>query len=155
MSNITGLVRSTEGSVKVGTNASTGPFLVVNPDGSINVTISGSTGIVQSLYNEANSVASGATVVLNTYTVPALTTAAIEKIELGGGNIAIYEVFVNAVKIDKKRTYFGSNLSTDIIFGISNTSLLLSAGDVLQVKVTNFRPTVADFESRIQVIELI
>lgn len=112
-------------------------------------------GTVISVYNEVSAVASSATVVLNTYTVPLATEAVLQRIEIGGQNIATYEVFVNAVKIDRKRTYFGSNLSTEIVFDTTSSSAYtLSAGDVLQVKVTNFRPTTSDFESRIQVIEI-
>lgn len=127
MSNITGIIRA------IPTNA----------------------GTVISVYNEVSAVASSATVVLNTYTVPLATEAVLQRIEIGGQNIATYEVFVNAIKIDRKRTYFGSNLSTEIVFdATSSSAYTLSAGDVLQVKVTNFRPTPADFESRIQVIEI-
>lgn len=154
MSNVSGLVRSSS-TVRVGTDPTVGPFLNVNSDGSINVNASlGTGGTVVNVYNESNSIASGATVAINTYTVPVGKTSTLQIIEVGGQNIAIYDIYVNSSKIARKRTYFGGSLSSNINF-YEGSGLVLNTGDVLQIQVTNFRPTTADFESRIQVIETI
>lgn len=129
------------------------PVVIASDQTPVPVTFVSTVGTVQSIYNEISGIAISATATVNTYTVPLATTAILQKVEMGGSNIAIYEVFVNAVKIDKKRTYFGGDLSTELDFTTSNSGITLNTGDILTVTVTNFRPMLGDFESRIQVLE--
>jgi hypothetical protein len=95
----------------------TGNKLEVNSDGSINVNIvTGIGGVSKNIFNEQLLVASGSTVNLVNYTVPVGKTVILERISVSGANIAKYEVYINAQKIDASRTYFGSTLNTAFDF---------------------------------------
>ncbi len=132
--------------------------LLINNDGSINVNVvSGSVDAsdYRSYFNEVTSVATGTPTTIQTYTVPLGKDAFLQKISFSGTNIATYEVFINAVIQDKKRTYFGNSL--DDIFGFANSATdgyPLETGDVVLVRVTHNRPNVGDFSCRIQVVEV-
>jgi hypothetical protein len=136
-----------------------GNTLKVNADGSINVVVEdiplpGHT--VKNIYNEANSVASGATTTLVSYTVPGgITNSILERISVSGENIAKFTVFWNAAQIDTRRTFYGSSLSEYFEFTTgSSEGFLLSPGDTIVVRVLHNRPYVGDFEGRIQVLEI-
>jgi hypothetical protein len=132
--------------------------LLVNGDGSINVNIvSGSPGSSEfkHVYNEITSVASATPTTVNTYIVPLGKDAFLQQVAVSGTNIATYEVFVNGVIQDKKRTYFGTSL--DGVFHFSNSAsdgYPLTAGDIVLVRVTHNRPSVGDFNCRLQVLEV-
>lgn len=143
-----------DGTGPLGDNVSivgeTGNKLVVNPDGTINVNTDSIPGVVKNVFNELLAVASGTTVNLVTYTVPVGKTAIINKIVVSGDNIAKYELYINGVLSDKLRTYFGSQLNVTFDF----KDLTLEENDILLIKVNNFRPSVADFNGRIQISEV-
>ena len=151
-----------EGSISISTVEVKGPngnFIEPNPSGSINVVVvseptAGNT--VRNIYNEANSVVSGATTTLVQYTVPGgVTNSILERISVSGENIAKYTVFWNGTQIDTRRTFYGSSLSEYFEFTTgSSDGFSLSPGDVLTVKVLHMKPYVADFEGRIQVLEI-
>jgi hypothetical protein len=151
-----------EGSISIGTVEVKGPngnFIEPNTDGSLNVNIvsvpvAGNT--VKNIYNEANSVVSGATTTLVQYTVPGgLTGSILQRISVSGENIAKFTVFWNGVQIDTRRTFFGSSLSEyfEFVTG-SSDGFTLAPADVLLVQVLHNRPYVGDFEGRIQVLEI-
>lgn len=130
-----------------------------NSDGSLNVNIvsvpsAGNT--VKNVYNEANSVVSGATTLLVQYAVPlSATNSVLERISVSGENIAKYTVFWNATQIDTRRTFYGSSLSEYFEFTTgSSEGFVLAPGDTLKVYVLHNRPYVGDFEGRIQVLEI-
>lgn len=139
-----------------GTN---GNIIEPNPDGSLNVNVvsvpaAGNT--VRNIYSEANAVPSGLTATIVTYTVSgSLTESVLERISVSGDNIAMFTVFVNATQIDTRRTYFGGSLNEYFEFttGTSN-GYVLTPGDVLTVNVIHNRPTLGNFEGRIQVLEI-
>jgi hypothetical protein len=153
---------SFEGSISIGAVEVKGPngnFVEPNPDGSLNVNIvsvptPGDT--VKNIYNEANSVVSGATTLLVQYTVPGgITETVLERISVSGENIAKYTVFWNAAQIDTRRTFYGSSLNEYFEFTTgSSQGFVLSLGDTLKVYVLHNRPYVGDFEGRIQVLEI-
>lgn len=143
--------------------------LIINPDGSINevpiingspvsntnpipvvVVSGGSTGTFESVYNEVTSVASGTPTIVQTYIVPLATTANIQRIQLSGTNIAMYELLINSVLQDKIRTYF-LDLNGEFVF--SDNGYPLVSGDIVEIQVTHNRPDLGDFNSRIQVVE--
>lgn len=132
--------------------------LVINADGSINVNIvSGSVASsdYRSYFNEVTSVASATPTTIQTYIVPVLKDAFLQKIPVSGTNIATYEVLINAVVQDKMRTYFGDSLDGTFEFANSATDgYPLISGDIVLVRVTHNRPTVGDFNCRIQVVEV-
>ena len=140
-------------------DATTGDKLTVNPDGSINVNTSGgeitNPYLVKSVFNTALSVSSGSTQTIITYTVPVAKVSYLERISVSGQNIATYDVLLNSVEFDRRRTYFGGDLTAVMEYTAEpKAGVKLLAGDVIQIQVTNFRPSVADFESRLQVIEV-
>lgn len=152
-----------EGSISIGTVGIIGPTpdnnqLNVNSDGSINVIVesipSPNTTVINT-YNELLSVASGATVTIVTYTVPISKQAVFQKATYSGENIARYDLFINGIAQDTARTMFGSNLTGEFDFTTGNdTGLILSTGNTISIQVYNVRPMTADFEARIQVLEI-
>lgn len=154
------VINDTTDSIKIG-GGGPGPYLIINPDGSINtkVTFGASpTSITKSNFNEILAVASGVETNILTYTVPAVTSAYLQTISTAGSNIAQYKIYKNAVLIDKKYTMFG--MSLDIDFDYRNNSIFdegfkFNAGDIITINVLHNRPYVGDFNARIQVIETI
>jgi len=153
-----------DGTISIGDVHIIGPSpsnneLNVNSDGSINVNVVSTPPVgnaVVSTYGEANSVVSGSTVTVVSYTVPGgLTSAILERISVSGENIAKFTVFINATHIDTRRTFYGSSLSEYFEFttGTSN-GLEMNPGDTVTVKVLHNKPYVADFEGRIQVLQI-
>lgn len=131
-----------------------GHELNINPDGSVNVVLTaGNPGDLKSFYNEVTAAASILTTV-QTYTAPVGKTTFIQKIEVSGTNIAEYSILINAVIQDKKRTYFSGDLNLAFVFAETGTGYPLTVGDVVTVKVIHLRPTIGDFNSRIQVVEI-
>ena len=139
---------SASDSVRIGDDD--GDYLNINPDGSLNVVISSSSGtVVTSIYSEITNIVQGSTELLATYT--AVANRKLQKIEFSGSNIAEYELVINGVTQDKKRTYFGGNLNDIFDF---NQGLALVAGQDVEVYVVHNRPTNGDFNCRIQILEL-
>lgn len=106
-----------------------------------------------SIYNEITNIASGASTVIVSYTVPVGSTATLEKIVLSGENIAAYTLTINTNVIDKRRTYFGGALNTDFDLLSLGKGQQLVAGDVVSVTVLHTRPFVGSFNGRIQVTQ--
>ena len=109
-----------------------------------------------STFGTASSVASSATAVVATYTVPVGKTFFLQRVEASGNNIATYSVEAAATEIAKKRTWFGGNISPDdfVFAGPSVKGVEYAAGTTIELKVTNFRPSVGDFEGRILGVEV-
>lgn len=125
--------------------------LNINSDGSVNVVISdGSITEVQNTYNEIINLATGVTSALLTYV--AQPNQKLQKIEFSGTNIAEYELVINGVTQDKKRTYFGGTLNGIFDF---NAGLNLTATQSVIVYVVHNRPFLGDFNCRIQVLETV
>lgn len=121
----------------------------------VEVTTSGSTGIVLSLFNETLAVASGATENILTQTVPIGKKDFLLSLEVSGTNIATYDIMVNNTQYARIRTYFGGPFNGLISFGDgSPNSPQLMAGDIIEINVTNFRPESGDFECRLQYLEV-
>lgn len=136
-----------------------GDILLVNDDGSINVNIVQSpvTGhSVKSIYNQILSVVSGATTTLINYTVPAGTTAVLERANASGENVARYDILLNNVLFDTRRTMFGADLTTDFDYTSGNNDgIQLVAGDNIKIQVLHNRPMIGDFNARLQVLEIV
>jgi hypothetical protein len=125
--------------------------LRVNSDGSINIAEDLPPGSSRkSLYNEVSSIASAAPTALLTYTVPPLTSAQLETVDVSGSNVATYQILVNGSVVDKRRTYFGNSLNDKFDFG---KFISLSAGDIVVVRVEHTRPSLGDFNARLTVTE--
>lgn len=132
-----------------------GDELAINPDGSINVVLTSSNpGDLLTFYNEVTSVPASVLTTVQTFTAPLGKVTFLQKVEVSGTNIAEYTVEINAAIQDKKRTYFGSELNLKFVFAETGTGLPLAVGDVVTVKAIHGRPFVANFNSRIQVVEI-
>lgn len=101
-------------------------------------------------YNSISSVGTGILTNVITYTVPVASTFFLERIFVGGSNIATYAVLIDAVPIAQKRTWFSGDISVDFEFeSISELGVKLIEGQVITVTVIHNRPDVGDFESTI------
>lgn len=152
-----------DGTVSIGDVHILGPSptnneLNVNNDGSINVVVTSapvSGSSVISTYNQVGSVASGATVQIVSYTVPMNKSSILQRCPISGENIARYDLLINGVISDTLRTMFGGDLTGEFDFTSGNDSgLALNSGDIVSIQVFNNRPDIADFNGRIQVLEI-
>lgn len=137
---------STEDSVAIANSA--GDFLAINADGSINVVVSGTAKELISLYLEVTGIVSGITTLVASYT--AIANTYLQKVEFSGTNIAEYELVIDGVTQDKKRTYFGNSLNGNFDFG---QGLEVPSGDIIGVYVVHTRPDAGDFNARIQILQ--
>lgn len=113
----------------------------------------GAMGETVNTYTEVSSVAAATLTTVVTYTVPASTTAVLEKINSSGTNLATYQVFVNADVIDTKRTHWGGGFNALFDFISNGAGYGLVAGDVVTLKIIHDSVFLGDFEGRIQVVE--
>lgn len=136
------------------TSPTTGNTIEPNPDGSINVNLIDSVGTIITSYDEVLAVASATLTTIQTYSVPPSTTAFLQKISTSGTNIAEYQIEINSIIYDKRRTWFNGSLNLDFEFSFTKNGLPLVAGDTVTVRVIHNRPNTGDFNSRIQVLEV-
>ena len=130
--------------------------LAINPDGSINVKVESSSESIESIYDEETLVPSGSTVVVTSYTVLPGFITFLQKVDVSGNNIAQYDLLVNSIRIDRRRTWFnGGGLDTTFAFADDPVGgLQLNVGDIIEVIAYNFRPDPGDFNARIQVVKV-
>ncbi|NJO48135.1 MAG: hypothetical protein HC840_00305 [Leptolyngbyaceae cyanobacterium RM2_2_4] len=135
-----------------------GDELEVNPDGSINVNIINSTGsnVVKNTYAEASAVPSGVETTIVTYMVPLiLTSALLQRVSASGENVGRFQVFVNGVVVDTRRTYYGGDFNTYFEFATSSADgYSLAPGDIVLVKILHDRAFSGSFQARIQALEI-
>lgn len=124
---------------------SDGNELEINDDGSINAKIL-TEGTTRNFFNEVTSVPSNIQTTIQTITI--LQKSRLQRINVSGTNIATYEVYINGTLFDRQRSYF-TQLNLFFEFGEQP----LNVSDVIVVKVFHTRPTVGDFNSKIQIIE--
>lgn len=127
-----------------------GDFLQINPDGSINVVaISGSGSVLSTEYSEVTGIVAAVVTLIGAFTASSPNTL-LQKVDFSGTNIAEYELRINSITEDKKRTYFGNSLNGSFDF---NEGLLITTGDTVEVYVVHNRPSTGDFNIRIQTLE--
>lgn len=125
--------------------------LKVNPDGSINVVIPpGAGGIPVNEFNQVSSVVANALTDVLTYTVPSPYKGILYRIEVGGNNVATYELYINGNIEGRIRTWFGTSLTQVMEFSSGASGFELNTGDVVKIRVIHARPYVGDFEARLQ-----
>jgi hypothetical protein len=125
-----------------------GDQLAVNPDGSINVNVVSTGQQLYSYFTEVDNVATGVTTLLATYT--AVSDVYLQKVELMGTNIAEFELVIDGVTQDKKRTFFNGNLENKFDF---NAGLNILPGSVIEVYVIHNRPELGQFNARMQILQ--
>lgn len=126
--------------------------LAVNPDGSINVNVAGSSNPdgLTITFNEISSVSSGSETVVATLTA-GLAGTRIQKVDVSGDNVALYKVKLDGNTIAAKRTWW-SNFNEGFAFESFVNGLTLTSGQVLTVTVTHNRPYLGSFEATIMSI---
>lgn len=123
----------------------------VNPDGSINVVIPpGAGGIPVNEFNQISSVMANVLTDVITYTVPSPYKGILYRVEVGGSNVATYELYINGVIEGRVRTWFGTPLTQVMEFSSGASGFELNTGDVVKIRVIHARPFVGDFEARLQ-----
>lgn len=106
-------------------------------------------------YNEVSGVVKSILTTINTFIAPIGKTSFLQRVSAGGSNIAAYEVQINGLTVEKRRTFFGAALTTDFEFvGSAESGLELTVGDVVTVKVIHERPNAGDFETKIQILQV-
>jgi len=134
-------------------------LLGVNPDGSLNVNIVSSTStpseVIRSEFDTAVGVIANTETEIVSYTVPVGKSALLQRITYGGENVAEYDIYINNIIRERRRTYHGENLCgvADFIGG-SEEGLPLDDGDIVSLKLTHIRTYASDHEGRIQVLEI-
>jgi hypothetical protein len=98
----------------------------------------------RAIYGEILALAKDATSVVTSYTVPAGQNFFLDNVEFSGGNAGTWVIKVATVVKGKKRTS-SSVISDDFHF----KNFKATAGDVIEVSVTNERNPTADFEATI------
>lgn len=136
-----------------------GDELEINPDGSINVNIvnAQTANVIKNTYNEASAVPSGVETTIVTYIVPLILTSAIlQRVSVSGENVGRYQVFVNGVVVDTRRTYYGGEFNTYFEFSIgAGDGYTLAPGDTVAVKILHDRVFAGNFQARIQALEIV
>jgi len=136
---------------------SAGDELAINADGSINVAFTpnlSNSGLQK--YAEITSIATATETTIVSHTAVGGRRTFIQKAFASGDNIAKYRVKVNGTTIDMKRTMFGGNLNADFDFnGEINPGLEVFSGDVVIITVRHERSSTADFNGKIQYIEVV
>lgn len=152
---------SFDGTISIGAvevHGQNGNTIEPNTDGSINVVVQSTPSSNVTLinkYNELAALASGSTTVLVTYTVPPSKESVLQKCAFSGDNIGKYQVLINNVVQDTGRTMFGADLTGCFDFTTGNENgIVLVAGDIVKIQVFNPRPYAADYNARIQVLEI-
>lgn len=135
---------STTDSVSIGDED--GDKLEINTDGSINVKTAPKP--LASSFYEVTGVVNGITTELMSYTAAA--DMLLQKVEISGTNIAEYELTIDGITEDKKRTFFGGSLENIFQF---DSGLGITSGQIIKVFVVHYRPDPGDFTARIQVLE--
>lgn len=132
-------------------------ILDIQPDGSIIVKPGVNTNLSGlKKYNEVTAVANGVETVVVTHTAIVGRTTYLQKVYVSGDNMAKYRVKLNGTTIETARTYFGGEIDREIPFdGDKNPGLPLTVGDIVTVTVEHDRPDSADFNGRIQYLEVI
>lgn len=132
-------------------------FLAINADGSLNAKLDDGSPDEHGVYTYGETpspIAAGISTEIVSYTVPAGRKGWLEKIEGSGENIAEWEVLVNGVRIDFKRTWFSGGLNVGFDFiRYPDRGLELAPGDVVSVSVNHYRPAAGLFNARVQSVE--
>lgn len=106
-------------------------------------------GEQRNVYSEVLNVAIGADVDVLSFTTT--TQTRFISADVSGDNAAGYEILVNGTTVAKKRTSLGSPLETGFNFGPNG--IAVPSGQTIKVRVNNYRPSVANFNSNIIIIE--
>ena len=126
--------------------------LAINPDGSINVNVSGSTSTpgLTVTHDEITSVATAVETTILTAIAPP-GGIRVCKVEVSGDTVAHYRVKLDGTTIINKRSWW-TNFNQTFDFQEFANGLLLTSGQVLTVTVLHDRPFLGAFEATLMSI---
>lgn len=103
-------------------------------------------------YQETTGVINGVTTSILNHTFSATKASKIYSISASGENVSLYELFIDSVLIEKKRTYFGGDLNTEFNF---NFGFSVGLSSVLELKAHHLRPNPSDYNVTLKYTEAI
>ena len=136
---------------------SDGDELKINADGSISTapTVNANVTGAQK-YNEVSLVPTNVETTIVTHIAVGGRKTFLQRVDASGDNIGKFRIKVNGVTIETMRTMFGDNLNCNSIFnGDINPGLEVTVGDIISITVLNPRSNSADYNGRIQYLEVI
>lgn len=124
--------------------------------GNVNDIAGGSGGSVSQDYftahQDISSVVSGITTSILTHTFSSVRPTNIYSISASGENISLYELFIDSVLVEKKRTYFGSGMNVEFNF---NFGFKVGLGSTIQLKVVHMRSATSDYNATLKYAEVL
>lgn len=101
-------------------------------------------------YQESLAVVNGITTSILTHTFSSTNASMIYSVSASGENISVYELFIDSVLIEKKRTYFGTSMDVEFNF---NFGFAVGLGSVLELKVFHTRTNNGDYNATLKYAE--
>lgn len=101
-------------------------------------------------YQESFGIVSGVTTQILNHTFSLSNASKIYSVSASGENVSTYELFIDSVLIEKKRTYFGGSIDVEFDF---NFGYSVPLGSVLELKVHHLRPSPSDFNVTLKYAE--
>lgn len=111
--------------------------------GALLVTLENTNLTTKNLFNEVDTVVSGITTEIISYT--AIANTKILSCDFGGTNVAAYSLYIGGVLSAKKYTFF-QNLNERFEF---QDGLPITIGDIISVEVVHNRPDPGDFNANL------
>lgn len=123
--------------------------LTVNPDGSINVNVSGSSSApgLTIIHDEITSVGANAETTILTITAP-LNGMRVSKVEVSGDTVALFRVKLDGNTLLNKRSWW-TDFNPTFSFEDFANGLWLNSGQVLTITVIHTRPFLGSFEATV------
>jgi hypothetical protein len=106
-------------------------------------------GTLKSKYMEVSNVVSGVETLINSYIIPLSGITRLVKVTFSGTNVGRFTLYKNGTAVERLYTYFG-NLFSNFDYGVG---LIVAPSDLIEVKILHNRPTVGDFNARIDTLE--
>lgn len=133
------------------------PVVIASDQSPIPVLFSNGTQTVRNLYGSQSAVAVGTETVIATYTAPASpTTACLQRITFSGQNVAQWIINNNGTVFEQNYTT-AANLGSIISFmtgSFTVPGLIINPGNIITVSVIQIGLSSANFNARIQILEL-
>lgn len=105
------------------------------------------TKTIKNFFNSVSSISSGMLTTIISYT--AINDTWIGFLEVSGTDIAQYEIYINNNLNALKRTYYGNlNLEFNFLFS-GQSGLIITPGDIIEIKVIHYSLDLGNFEARI------
>lgn len=147
---------SSTGTVSI-QDSSGNPLTSVGGALNVNVTSAPVTDInVLENYNEVTNVVSGIETTITSYTNNGTTISYLQRIEGGGTNVSEYRLYKNTIIINKKYSSFTEfNVTFEYTVGNSLAlGLSIAPGDTIYLKTIQNRPSTANFNGSILILEV-